>query len=59
MYADAVVRLRKFEIHVSKPKRMGRKEDRSCVDVRVYKLPQRGVQVRETWCPGQFIPIIL
>lgn len=57
---DAKVTLRDMEIHV---KRTGRKpvmkKDQDCVDVLVYKLPVRAIQVRETWCPQQFLPIIL
>lgn len=57
---DAVVTLRNLEIHVKHSKDKASKvKDQSCVDVTVYRLPKREIQVRENWCPGQFRPILL
>ncbi|CBQ70710.1 conserved hypothetical Ustilaginaceae-specific protein [Sporisorium reilianum SRZ2] len=57
---DAVVTLRSLEIHVKHTEKPPvTKEDQDCVDVIVYKLPKRSISVRETWCPGKFLPINL
>ncbi|SPO22385.1 related to conserved hypothetical Ustilaginaceae-specific protein [Ustilago trichophora] len=62
LFPNAVVTLRNLEIHVktlTDTEKHRKDKEQGCVDVKVYRLPKREIQVRETWCPGQFQPVII
>ncbi|SNX82687.1 related to conserved hypothetical Ustilaginaceae-specific protein [Melanopsichium pennsylvanicum] len=62
LFPDATIMLKNLEIHVRYLKdteENKRDREEGCVDVKVYHLPKRNIQVRETWCPVQFQPVIL
>ncbi|SPO21576.1 related to conserved hypothetical Ustilaginaceae-specific protein [Ustilago trichophora] len=62
LFPQAVVTLRNLEIHVktlTNTKKHRKDKEQGCVYVKVYRLPKREIQVREIWCPKQFLPMII